>query len=906
VRTFFEQSAGRPRRERLAELRRFHFSLDENHRSEALALLAESPDADAARELVELYRECEWRSTRLEILRILGDCDSSRSLEFLLRVASESGDDLPLAEAALRALGRTRHPFAARALARLYPTATPSLRPVLAEALAGIGDRSQASLFETELDRAIKECDAPLASALCLALGELKQSSAETKLFGIAAQGKRHPLGERLALSALVALGRLSRKAEAFESLEPAFRHSALESQLFQSALQQVRLRGQWSLEDYLAKLFESPSYHPHLPLELNTFPSADLREALTLFEEERYASRLLKALPRLDAALASELIAKRFVPSSVKPEVRAAVLDAAARVGTSALAALVESFRSVALSERAASPEAFEAWLDALTLVSADPLPALAALLADESLEAAARISAINRIVLHGFTLGRKRDGAGKVLTQRLAQEKDPALQARLLRALAQLGHEDDKATAFAKASLKQAALSGSALSYFERVPSKKALAVLSEVAGSGGLAPALVLRALEAQSDSADTPALDAFFTSCLATSAPPDVRIAALSCLAKHPREKLLADTEAALKADERLQLAAIIALKSFAREETGDVLAPFLKSAHPSLAGRALDAILALPGLRPKRLALEFLDERPLDLAACDKIARCLEAPESGGDRFPAMVEAILAKHPDHPLRDSLVDLRDRLASRKRASAAGAVGPDVVALDTALRAELPAYARLDDSVKSALRSAELPFLRSEFFQGTVDKASSVLEYCKSLDLFLEKHLGRELLFPRLEQRLHEFQSLLHAVGLNEENATAQKVLDALELGKSFTAASFPLHKAQIVARGFLSGKILQERFKVVDGLRAWALLLLLFSRKLARSGGKALVPLRGMGDEQVVAVAKRLMALQDIRNPAAHRQTFLDFVGVEEVRREVLKLLIDLPTALTPAP
>jgi hypothetical protein len=89
-------------------------------------------------------------------------------------------------------------------------------------------------------------------------------------------------------------------------------------------------------------------------------------------------------------------------------------------------------------------------------------------------------------------------------------------------------------------------------------------------------------------------------------------------------------------------------------------------------------------------------------------------------------------------------------------------------------------------------------------------------------------------------------------------------------------------------------------------VVDGLRAWALLLLLFSRKLARSGGKALVPLRGMGDEQVVAVAKRLMALQDIRNPAAHRQTFLDFVGVEEVRREVLKLLIDLPTALTPAP
>jgi len=904
VREFFEQSSGQTRRERLAGLRRFHFSLVESERAEALMILSKIRDADAARELIELYWECEWRTTRLEVLRLLGDFDSSRSLEFLLRVVSDSGADLPLAEAAVRALGRTRHPFAARTLARLYPTGATSLRPALVQALASSGDHSQSAFFETELARALKDGDPALASALVLALGDLKRSSAEALLFQTAGQGRTHPLGDRLSLSALVALGRLSRDSACIEALEHAFRHSALESQLFQSALHQVRLRAEWSLEDYLGKLFEAESSHPHLPLELNTFEAADLKEALTLFTEKRYATRLLQALPSLDAELAAGILSEYFTPTLVPAEMRKTVLDTSARLGAPSLLPLVESYRATVFAERGSHPEAFEAWLDALTLTSPDPAPALGEIVSDAAFDASARISAVNRWVLHGFTLGKKRDACAKAFAAKLATEKDPALQARLLRAMAQLGEDDDKAFGVAKSGLKQSALLSSSLTYFEQAPGKKALAAVLEVlptlnSSSHAL---LALRALESQSESSDSPALKDFLAASLQAPSVTDLRVAALMYLSKHPRPELFDHVGDALKGDERLQLAAIVALKSYAREEAGDLLAPFLRSPHPSLAGRALDAILALPGLRPKRLALEFLEERPLDLAVVDKISRGLEAPESGGDQFPAKVSAVLAKYPDHALRDSLVELRDRLTARKRAGAPGAIGPDVAALDVSLVEQLPVYARLDDSVKATLRSAELPFLRSEFFQGTVDKASSVLEYCKSLDLFLEKHLGRELLFPRLEQRLHEFQSLLHAVGLNDDNVSAERALEALELQGKFTSASFPLHKAQLIARGFLSGKILQDRFKVLDGLRAWALLLLLFSRKLQRLGGKSLLPLKGMGEDQVIHLAKRLMALQDIRNPAAHRQTFLDFVGVEEVRREVLTLLSELHAAL----
>ncbi|MBC7398112.1 MAG: hypothetical protein H7333_11770, partial [Bdellovibrionales bacterium] len=52
---------------------------------------------------------------------------------------------------------------------------------------------------------------------------------------------------------------------------------------------------------------------------------------------------------------------------------------------------------------------------------------------------------------------------------------------------------------------------------------------------------------------------------------------------------------------------------------------------------------------------------------------------------------------------------------------------------------------------------------------------------------------------------------------------------------------------------------------------------------------------LLKLPNFSDEVCISVAKRLMMLQDLRNPAAHRQTYNDLASVKMVRNESVELI-----------
>jgi hypothetical protein len=279
----------------------------------------------------------------------------------------------------------------------------------------------------------------------------------------------------------------------------------------------------------------------------------------------------------------------------------------------------------------------------------------------------------------------------------------------------------------------------------------------------------------------------------------------------------------------------------------------------------------------------------------------------------------VIDGILEKDPEHPHWEGLISLKERLktesgASSKMLQMTAPLTPEALAADAGLQKLLTSYSALDDSVKTALRSAELPFSHPELFSDSVDKASSVLEYCKALDLQLEKTLGRDQLFPKIERSIQDFQTVIRWVGLEEESIPATQVLASLGLNSVFTVETLPLHKMRILAGQFLSGRIIHDRFKALDGLRAWGVILLLFARKLqgrsiSQHGGsgdgggtgggsremKPPLVLKDAKDSQIVTLAKRLIALQEIRNPAAHRQTFLKITGVGEVRTEALELL-----------
>jgi hypothetical protein len=201
-------------------------------------------------------------------------------------------------------------------------------------------------------------------------------------------------------------------------------------------------------------------------------------------------------------------------------------------------------------------------------------------------------------------------------------------------------------------------------------------------------------------------------------------------------------------------------------------------------------------------------------------------------------------------------------------------------------------------LDGTIQLALRAAEQPFLQSGLLERLpIDKAPTVLQYCKALDLVLDRYLGQQRLFPKIDSALPEFQQIWHRLGFVDEYPLVDRVIFLSGLKGRVAPEHFPLHKAKMMCGTFFNGRIMQDRYKVFDGLRAWAVIFLLFARRMpGKDGGVGpLVTLRDAEEADCVKVAVKLMNLQDLRNPAAHRQTYPDLDSVRVVRDDSLDLV-----------
>ena len=190
----------------IAELRAYYHSVHDSERADVIALLGSMDDPAAARELTALYAECEWRSTRLQIIRALAQNPGQRGLELLFQLAQEK-QDLPIAEAAVWSLGQTHHVLAARFLVHFYASCDEFLKPTVVGALGQIPDRTLAAQFLAELPRALKANQSALVKNLVLTLGELKVREALPLLQELAADR----LQPGTALGALVAIGKIAR-----------------------------------------------------------------------------------------------------------------------------------------------------------------------------------------------------------------------------------------------------------------------------------------------------------------------------------------------------------------------------------------------------------------------------------------------------------------------------------------------------------------------------------------------------------------------------------------------------------------------------------------------------------------------------------------------------------------------
>jgi hypothetical protein len=274
--------------------------------SERIEALGELKTVDAIRELIQIYKNCEWRETKFQILNQISQFSHQRSFQFLFQIALEH-KDLPLSEKAIQCLSVMNHSMARRFLNHQYETGPSHLKPAIIKALAAIPDRTKAADFLDDLKKSLTQNQNLLSKNLTLALGEFKYAPATDLLFQIATDKKQRDL----ALSAVVSLGQILRTTEKFKNLEADFKKDSFEYQIYTTSLHQIQFRSQWKLEDYLQKFYSSEKYHPALFFEIASFSNADIKAGLELFITAENTEKTLILLSHLPFDVSIDLYEK-------------------------------------------------------------------------------------------------------------------------------------------------------------------------------------------------------------------------------------------------------------------------------------------------------------------------------------------------------------------------------------------------------------------------------------------------------------------------------------------------------------------------------------------------------------------------------------------------------------------
>ncbi len=870
-----------------------YYSLSENERHLAIEKLAVTNTADASRELIQIFYSSQWRESKLLIIKNIIKCSNQRTFEFLIDLTHYT-NDIPIVEQAIKSLGLIENELARKYLVQFYRKGPEHLKPAVVLALAEARDRHLVLQFVTDLEEAYRNQRQYLTKNLIYAVGELKCKEANKVLTEIIQTSQF----KDLSLSALIALGKITRNLGDITVFEKKFAADTFEYQIYQNVKNQVMLRANWKAEDYLQKIFEEKSYHPAMPLELNTFSEADVRAGLDLFMTPDKQKPLFDILAKVSFSNTANWY-KEF-------------LQGLTNVNFELFSASLSYQHSDSYSEFINSKKDIknEQWFHLVIscLPSADKIFA-EIFKSDEykNLLPTEKIVVINQYLDWGmvYKLDEKKMSLfEKQIETLLSHESDIHVQSRLVRSFAQMSLNNPKVNSFIKQNLFKKELVSSCLFYFERSPSAVAVELLESCLGNELISSHFciqLVKALSAQNiQILKNKNIENYILGLARDIKSIELQKHLIQLLVKLPFAGLKAFVLASLKhPDQAIQLNSVIAIKSYQDEKSADDVSALLNSPVDSIRGRSIDTLLSIPGLRAKRLVFDFFLTQIEQPDVVEQICRRFELPENTADYFFKQTTDLINQHPNHPQILILNEFKERLfvslqtdklvQNEKRDS-------EVLAIDLELSNKISSYNQYDETARSALRSAELPFFHPEMYSSFVDKSTSILGYSKALDIILEKQFGRKILFPKLEGRLHEFQNLIHLYELNDSNTSFERVVKNLSLEKHFNQQSLPLHKMYLVGQGILNAKIINEHFKILDGLRAWAVIFLMFARKTAA----VQKPLIHITDDEtlIINLCKKLMWLQDLRNPVAHRQTLSDFKAVEQARFEVIEILNSL--------
>ncbi|MGE0172038.1 MAG: HEAT repeat domain-containing protein [Oligoflexales bacterium] len=194
-------------------------------------------------------------------------------------------------------------------------------------------------------------------------------------------------------------------------------------------------------------------------------------------------------------------------------------------------------------------------------------------------------------------------------------------------------------------------------------------------------------------------------------------------------------------------------------------------------------------------------------------------------------------------------------------------------NVPELDAKLETMIPDYSKLSSEAKRALRTALFFNVQVSLNKNltTIDMSPVIDMQYKALELIFRENFEDacgQLLKEGILQR--KLDVIGYARPIPEQMDVYERYIESLPIINTIPFfSSFKLRKMLRAICQFRRGK----RF-TLDGLKAFALFFVCFSRKTCKFGLANQFPLSAMSDDQLLQFCKTLHIFQDFRNRAAH--------------------------------
>ena len=775
-----------------------YYQLDDKNRAEAIDLLIGEKTSDASRELISIYQNCEWRETKLQILKGLQNFHNQRALQFLFKIALDK-KDLPLSEAAVDSLSNTSSPLAQRFLFQLYMHGQDYIKNAAIKAVAKHPTAQLGDVFLENLEKTLQDGYLSTSKNLILSLGEARDHKAIPKLLSLLSS--QHP--NEIKVAVVVSLGKLLRTVDKISLSEDQFKKDPIAHQLFVNSVNQIQFRNQWKLEDYLEKYFLNEHYHPAILNEISSFDFTQIKSALEAYTDTSFLTKRLALLFQTSREAV-------VIDETAEDEQQNQVFE------------LIAKYGGQAQHEYLVKPMAIhnKHWLNAVAFSQPLAHQIFQGMFSSDSfaqLEHSQKIDVINSfsdsLYLTSFDQ-KKTLSISKWVEKDFFKLTDAKLVSRWVRLLADHQIESKNLAHWMNEHLKNPSYIDSILYYIENCPAASFhIGLIGAVSEFNEKLKGSWLKSATAQDiDQAEYPKWKPVLEK-LQRMNNIEINVELLKFLSVHPVDGFEGFVQAGLVSkDMSTLLNATIASKKYRSETFCDLLSMLLSSSNKSVQGRAFDALLSFADLRAQRKSVDYFKEHFKNAEIFSKFVRSFIIPKTEATYFYDALVNIYEKTENAEQKESLSELINRYDLERKAVAGKNKphGADLVKIDKFLETNIKEYAFLDENIKQTLRSAEIPFHHPEMYDEFIDKSAIILGYSKAIDLILEKTLGKKHLLPQLEKRIFEFQNTVQILGLYEDYPLAEVVLKNLGLEKSFSAQSLPVHKMSLIGQSVITRK------------------------------------------------------------------------------------------------